>query len=135
MTPLPDRKIKQLVSRLWDACEKQTWLDPDLWQRGLDKFEEKWGFRLVLDKCEPVGPGVGEGECPTQLVTITELYEVLTPVVCPDCGLVEVRHDNQTYCSNTQQMIPTSGFCPKCKRRLRWADAFGKPYQKVEVVK
>lgn len=48
--------------------------------------------------------------------------EIRCSVPCPECGIVSVRPDCCDFDDDIPQrgFVPTSGFCPMCRHRLRW---------------
>jgi hypothetical protein len=66
--PYDQDRVAAMLSRLWKACERLPDLGDDLWARGVEKIQEKYGCVVWLDKFEPVG--MTEGEQPESMVTI-----------------------------------------------------------------
>ena len=62
-------KVETLLYRLWAACQRLPNYGGDLFGRGRNKIEEKYGVRIYLQSFCP--DGMIEGEMPTQKITIT----------------------------------------------------------------
>lgn len=55
-----NNKVKNLMGRLWDACRRKPELGGDLWGRGIEVIQRKYGVRIWLSGFESEGAVEGD---------------------------------------------------------------------------
>ena len=63
-----DDRLTMLLNRLWRVCESKPEFGGDLWGRGLQVLERKFGMKVWLSAFEPLG--MSEGEVSASDVTV-----------------------------------------------------------------